>query len=74
MASGTVENCAAAVYVEGSSTAGGVIGTMAAGTTVKNSYSGGHTIGGNFDINEPGGDLASGRFNVISLIHIFFYF
>jgi hypothetical protein len=53
MSGGTVEQCAAAVPVSAAATdtntctAGGLIGSMTGGT-VSNSYSGGHTVNGNY--------------------------
>ena len=42
----SVEGCAASVYVEGSSSAGGLIGSVGTSCTVTGCYSGGHTKNG----------------------------
>ena len=47
MTGGEVTNCAAAVYVNGTTAAGGLIGS-AEGVTVTGSYSGGHTKDGKY--------------------------
>lgn len=63
MNSGTVNRCAASVYVNGDAGAGGLIGSITSGT-VTNSYSGGHTSEGQFTNIRDG--KTAGRVNVIS--------
>lgn len=73
---GSVTECAAAVYVSGSTNAGGLIGEVTSGT-VTSCYSGGHTDGpntgtatyykdGKADYDETTGVLTNGLYNVIS--------
>ncbi len=65
---GSVDGCAAAVYVSGGVNAGGLIGIVSAesaGTvSISNSYSGGHTK--NKEYQNDFSALAEGRYNVIS--------
>ncbi|MGO5291346.1 prepilin-type N-terminal cleavage/methylation domain-containing protein [Porcincola sp. LCP21S3_C12] len=58
----TISNSAAAVYVQGGLTAGGVIGSAdsAQGSTITNTYAGGHTVNGFYANSQDG----AGRFNV----------
>ena len=60
---GTVNRCAASVYVKGETVAGGLIGSITSGS-VTNSYSGGHTDTGAYKDVQNAGE--AGRVNVIS--------
>ena len=65
-----VKNSAAAVYVKGGSAAGGLIGSVsgaAEGSTIVQSYAGGHTKDGTYDTEVEGSALknqGAGRYNV----------
>ncbi len=65
-----VKNSAAAVYVKGESVAGGLIGSVngaADGSTIVQSYAGGHTKDGTYDTEVEGSALnnqGAGRYNV----------
>ena len=65
-----VKNSAAAVYVKGESAAGGLIGRVngvADGSTIVQSYAGGHTKDGTYDTEVEGSALknqGAGRYNV----------
>ena len=65
-----VKNSAAAVYVKGGSAAGGLIGSVsgaAAGSTIVQSYAGGHTKDGTYDTEVEGSapkNQDAGRYNV----------
>ena len=60
---GTIQECAAAVYVQSSSgSAGGLVGTTD-GTTVMKSYSGGHTEG---KVYRDNAETGPGRWNVMA--------
>ena len=54
--SGSVTNCAAALIVSGGTDAGGLIGSMSGGN-VKNSYAGGHTDQGTYNVRDADGNL-----------------
>lgn len=66
----SVKNSAAAVYVKGGSTAGGFIGSVsgvAEGSTIVQSYAGGHTRDGAYDTeieNKVPKNQGAGRYNV----------
>lgn len=68
----SVTGCAAAVYVSAGASAGGLIGAAPDGGSVTNSYSGGHTRGGQYqtalgdDSSTPAVNEAIGRVNVTS--------
>lgn len=67
MSTGKVKNCGAAVYVQGKTNAGGLIGYIGSGDSeeieIMNSYSGGHTSGGVFVNKADAANTA--KFNVI---------
>ena len=48
MSGGSVENCAAAVYVNAQGSAGGLVGSATGSASITNSYSGGHTYEGKY--------------------------
>lgn len=54
----TISNSAAAVYVKGGTTAGGLVGKLSAGT-ISSSYVGGHTVKGQFTFPEIPGYTAN---------------
>ena len=60
---GTISKSAAAVYVQASGNAGGLVGTIdGTNADIQYCYSGGHTIGGEYLLNTTG----AGRMNVIA--------
>ncbi len=59
MNGGTIDQCAAAVYVKSETgAAGGLVGSATSGVSITNSYSGGHTVNGQYlnelEVTTPG--------------------
>ena len=63
---GDIDSCAAALYVSSTGSAGGLIGRIEGPMSLKNSYSGGHTLQAGYSDNTVAADAAAkGLVNVI---------
>ncbi len=63
---GVVDSSAAAVYVNGSTAAGGLVGKVSGTVTVTSSFSGGHTLEAKYLNDLSAAEDADGRFNTVS--------